>query len=92
MEIINDIQIEVTQIIIFKHSLMNKREVFSLKRLLFLANIDDVLEYKYLTNNSFMNCSAIVMKSGEWIKCKEDYSDLKDVIKLWYEKANENKD
>lgn len=89
MELINGIQTEVTQIVIRKNSLTGKRYVFYFKRLVFMANIEDVGEEKYLVENNYCNCGVLIMKSGEWIKVKEQYLDLREIHSNWWKKEVE---
>ena len=52
METINDLQIEVTQIVIKRNSLLNRRDIFEFKRRLFVSHIVSVTEENYLVNNN----------------------------------------
>lgn len=87
MEIINDLQIELTQITIRTNTLLNKRRIFFHKRLVFIANIEDVGEESYLHENNYVSCGVVIMKSGEWIKVKESYEDLKKIHSDWFKEA-----
>ena len=88
MKVISEYQIEVNQIVIRTHSLLNKRIVDSFARAMFLVDIEDVGEYSYLVENNYVKCAVVIKKSGEWVKVKEDYNELKEVLKNWY-KTNE---
>ena len=79
MNVINDIQVEVTQIVILKNELLNKRNVFAFKRTLFIAEIKRIMEHKYLVENNYSSCSMIVLED-EIFKVKDDYIELQ---KLW---------
>lgn len=84
MELINDIQLEVTQIIIKKNSLMNKRNVFKFKRVVFMANIESVGEDNYKVDSNYTACGLLLMKDGEWIKTKESFEEIKAIYCDWY--------
>ena len=92
MELINDIQIEVTQIIIRNNTLLNKRRIFEFKRLVFISHIDEVGEEAYLVENNYTSCGVIMMKSAEWIKTKESYSELKKLHTDWWARAVEKEE
>lgn len=87
MEVLNEIQIEVTSITIRTNNLLNKRKIFFHKRLIFLANIDEVGEESYLHENNYLSCGVLMMKSGEWIKVKESYEELKKIHSEWFKEA-----
>jgi hypothetical protein len=89
MELINDIQLEVTTITIRKNALLNKRRIFFHNRMVFMANIEDIGEESYLHENNYISCGVLMMKSGEWIKVKETYEDLKKIHSEWYKQAVE---
>ena len=89
MELINDIQIEVTQMVIRTNSLLGKRRIFEFKRLIFMANIDEVGEEAYLVENNYNTCGVLMLKSGEWIKVKESYEELKSIHTAWWKRSAE---
>lgn len=84
MELINDIQLEVTQVTIRKNNLLNQRRIFFHKRLVFMGNVDSVGEDSYLIENNYVKCGVLMMASGEWIKVKESYDELKNVHSTWW--------
>jgi len=88
MKLIGEYQIEVNQIVIRNNSLLNKRVIDTFERLMFFVDIEDVGSYSYLVENNYVKCAVIIKKSGEWVKVKEDYNELKEVLKNWY-KTNE---
>lgn len=90
MKLIGDYQIEVNQIVIRNNSLLNKRVIDFFNRTIFFVDIEDVGEYSYLVENNYVKCAVVIKKSGEWIKVKEDYSELKSVLINWYH-TNEDK-
>lgn len=83
MRVINDIQIEVSEIIILKNTLLNKRNVFTLKRTLFIAEIKSIMEHKYLVENNYASCSMIILED-EFFKVKDDYSELLTCWTDWW--------
>jgi len=88
MKVISEYQIEVNQIVIRNNSLLNKRIIDSFARAMFLVDIEDVGEYSYLVENNYVKCAVVIKKSGEWVKVKEDYTELRDALINWY-KTNE---
>ena len=90
MEVINGIQIEVNQIIIKVCSLIDKRSVNKFKRLIFLSDISSICQENYLVKANYYECAAILTKQGEWIKCDNDYNELKKVLINWFEDAIED--
>ncbi len=92
MELIGKYQIEVTTIVIRKNDLMNKRRIDFFKRLIFFSQITDVIEYSYLCENYYTSCSVLVLQSGEWLKVKDDYNDLKKAHSNWYEHNTQSND
>jgi hypothetical protein len=55
---------------------------------MFFVDIEDVGEYSYLVENNYVKCAVIIKKSGEWVKVKEDYNEIKEALINWY-KTNE---
>jgi len=84
MEVINEIQLEVTQIAIFNNNLAGKKTVKRFKRLIFMNDIKDVAEYCYFLTGGCYNCSAVTFRDGSWFKISEDYNDLKRCLIDWY--------
>jgi len=83
-----DLQIEVTEIVIRKNEVLGKRRIDFFKRLLFFSNIEDVMEYSYQHEHYYNSCSGIMLKSGQFLKVKENYEDIKEKLVKWYELAN----
>ncbi len=78
-------QLEVTQIVIRKNELMNKRFIDTFKRTVFINEIESVSEYTYRVEQNYNQCSVLIMRSGEWIKVKDDYLELRNFINEWNE-------
>jgi len=94
MKVINDIQLEVTQIIIKKNNLLGRRDICPFKRTIFITKILSVSEETYLVENNYVRCSALYMDDEGWIKVKENYSELSEMHSDWFDrsvKANEEK-
>ncbi len=89
METINDLQIEVTQIVVKKHSLLNRRDIFEFKRRLFISHIVSITEENYLVNNNYSKCSCIIT-SDEEIKVKEPYNELAELHSAWFKESVES--
>jgi len=83
MEIINEIQLEVTQIAVFNNNLAGKI-VKKFKRLIFLNDIKDVAEYCYFNTGRCYACSSITLRDGSWFKTDDDYKEIKQVLTDWY--------
>jgi hypothetical protein len=90
MELINEIQIEVTQVIIKKNNLLNRRDICLFKRTIFISKILSVSEENYLVENNYAKCSAIHLFDEGWIKIKEPYQELATMHSEWFN-ANINK-
>lgn len=89
MEPINDLQIEVTQIVIKRNSLLNMRRVFKFKTRVFIANIDRPSEEVYLAENNYITCGCLIMKDGEVIKTVESYKELSELHSQWFKESIE---
>lgn len=89
MELINGIQIEVTQIQIKKNQLLNDRNVFPFKRVIFMSQIVSVKEDNYLVNNNYAKCSTLILDTNEWVKVKEPYNELNALYIQWWKDATE---
>lgn len=87
MELINDIQIEVTQVVIKKNNLLGVRHINFFKRTVFISKIVSVSEENYLVENKYSKCSAIFLVDEGWIKIKEPYQELASLHSEWF---NEN--
>lgn len=83
MRLINDIQIEVTQIVILKNELLNKRYINTFNRTIFIAEIKSIMEHKYLVENNYSTCSMIIL-DDEFFKVKDDYKELFDAWTNWW--------
>lgn len=85
MEIINENQIEVNCIRIMNFSLMAKRDVFRARRTLFLAQISEITESKYMDeDNNIKKCRVIIKTDGEWIRVADSYDELRKVHSDWW--------
>lgn len=84
MELINGIQIEVTEITIKKQSLLNKRSVFFFKRKVFLGDIKGVSEENYLVENNYSKCTALNIEDEGWVKIREPYDEVCAVHSEWW--------
>jgi len=89
METINDLQIEVTQIVIKRNSLLNRRDIFEFKRRLFVSHIVSVTEENYLVNNNYSKCTGILL-SDEILKVKEPYSEIAELHSQWFKESLES--
>ena len=89
MELINDIQIEVTEIVIKKVQLLDKRTVFFFKHRVFVGDILRVSEESYLVENNFSKCSAIYLEGEGWIKIKEPYIEISELHSDWWKRKVE---
>ncbi len=85
MEIINDIQIEVSQVIIKKNNLLNRRDICFFKRTIFISKILSVSEETYLVENNYVKCSALYLDDEGWIKIKENYQEIASLHSKWYD-------
>lgn len=84
MELINGIQIEVTEITIKKQSLLNKRNVFFFKRRIFLADIKGVSEENYLVENNYSRCASLYIEDEGWIKIREPFDEVSAIHSEWW--------
>jgi hypothetical protein len=86
MELYNDIQIEVSQIAMFDKDVTSLRKKYIFKRLIFIADIADIQEYAYLTEDKhkYLKCRAITLKDGRWFKVTDSYEELKSLMVTWY--------
>lgn len=89
MELINDIEIEVTQISIRLQKIVDKRRIFYFKRLILMDDVESISEEAYLVENNYASCGCIILKSGEWLKTKEPYEELKKIYSEWMIKEKE---
>jgi hypothetical protein len=92
MRVINDIQLEITQIIIKKNNLLSRRDICLFKRIIFITKILSVSEETYLVENNYVKCSALYLDDEGWIKVKDNYTDLSEMHSDWFDrsvKANE---
>ena len=87
MRVINDIQLEVTQIIIKKNNLLGRRDICSFKRTIFITKILSVSEETYLVENNYMKCSALYMDDEGWIKVKDNYTELSEMHSDWFDRS-----
>jgi len=87
MEIINDIQIEVTQVIIKKNNLLNRRDICLFKRTIFISKIVSVSEETYLVENNYVKCSALYIDDEGWIKIKENYTEISQLHSKWFDET-----
>lgn len=87
MEAINDLQIEVTQIVIRKNLLLNTRRVFKFKTSVFIADIARPSEEVYLAENNYITCGCLIMKDGEIIKTVEPYRELAEIHSEWFKRS-----
>ena len=94
MKVINDIQLEVTQIIIKKNNLLGRRDICPFKRIVFISKILSVSEETYLVENNYVKCSALYLDDEGWIKVKDNYTELSEFQSEWFDrsvKASEEK-
>ena len=84
MDLINDIQIEVTEIVIKKVQILDKRTVFFFKRRIFMADVLGVSEETYLVENNFSKCCALYIENEGWIKVRESYLELSELHSEWW--------
>lgn len=87
MKVINDIQLEVTQIIIKKNDLLGRRDICLFKRRLFISKIIDISEETYLVENNYMKCSALYVEHEGWIKVKDNYTELSEFHSDWFDRS-----
>jgi len=87
MRVINDIQLEVTQIIIKKNNLLGRRDICSFKRTIFITKILSVSEETYLVENNYVKCSALYMDDEGWIKVKDSYIELSEMHSDWFDRS-----
>jgi hypothetical protein len=89
MELINGIQIEVTQIQAKIHNLSDRR-IFKFKRLLFMSQILSIKQDVYFSeDNEWVRCSSLVLDTNEWIKVSEKYNQLNPIFIQWWKDATE---
>lgn len=86
MKLVGEYQLEVTQIVIRKNALLNKRIIDTFARTIFFADIEDTGEYSYRVENNYVKCGLIIKKNGEWINVKETKEELQEAVKNWYAK------
>ena len=86
MELINDIQIEVTEIVIKKVQILDKRTVFFFKRRIFMGEIQGVSEESYLVENNFSKCAALYVDNEGWIKVRESFTELAELHSEWWQR------
>ena len=84
MELINGIQIEVTQIVIKRNSLLNKRFICEFKRRLFIGDILSVSEESYLVESYYKDCSGLYVETEGWIKVKEPFNEIAPLHSEWW--------
>jgi len=89
MELINGIQIEVTQIQIKKNQLLNKRSIFKFKRLIFVSSILSIKQDNYMVNQNYADCTTLVLDTNEWVKVVESYEDINPIFIQWWKDATE---
>jgi hypothetical protein len=89
MELINGIQIEVTQIQIKKNQLLNKRSIFKFKRLIFVSSILSIKQDNYMVNQNYADCTTLVLDTNEWVKVSESYEDINPIFIQWWKDATE---
>ena len=87
MELINDIQIEVTEIRIKIQPIILKRKVCEFKRRVFVSDIKSISEENYLVENNYTKCSGIFIQEEGWIKVKEPYNELTDIHSEWWKRS-----
>jgi hypothetical protein len=87
MKVINDIQLEVTQIIIKKNNLLGRRDICSFKRTIFITKILSVSEETYLVENNYKGCSALYLDDEGWIKVKDSYTELSEIHSDWFDRS-----
>ena len=68
MELINDIQIEVTEIRIKIQPIILKRKVCEFKRRIFVSDIKSISEENYLVENNYTKCSGIFIRKKGGLK------------------------
>jgi len=84
MIIINNLQIEITQIIVRTNNLLNKRIIDNFKRRLWIENISDTSEYSYRVEANYVKCGCLIMGDGERILTKESYEELAECLNEIY--------
>lgn len=89
MELINGIQLPVTQIRIKKNQLLGKRTAFDFKRTLFMSQIVSVTEDNYLVNSNYTACTALILDTNEWVKIKEPFEIVNKLHIDWWKNATE---
>jgi len=87
MELINDIQIEVTEIRIKVQPIVLKRVICHFKRMIFLSDIKSVSEENYLVENYYTKCSGLYITDEGWIKVKEPYNELQSIHSDWWDRS-----
>jgi hypothetical protein len=90
MELINGIQIEVTQIQIKKNQLLGKRSIFKFKRLIFVSSILSIKQDNYMVNQNYADCTTLILNTNEWVKVIEPYEDINPIYVKWWKEASEN--
>lgn len=85
MELINDIQIEVSEVVVKNFSILGNRNVFFFKRLLFMGDIKEISEDAYLdSENKIKKCRRLIFDNGTYIKVSDKYEDLKELHSDWW--------
>ena len=87
MKVINDIQLEITQIIIKKNNLLSRRDICLFKRIIFITKILSVSEETYLVENNYVKCSALYLDDEGWIKVKENYTEISEMHSDWFDRS-----
>lgn len=86
MKVVNDLQLEITQIIIRTNTLLNKRQIDQMRRRVWIEEIKDTAEYSYRVDANYVKCGCLIMESGERIKTKEGYDELNECLEKIYAK------
>ena len=87
MELINEIQIEVTEIRIKIQPIILKRKVCEFKRRVFVSDIKSISEENYLVENNYTKCSGIFIQEEGWIKVKESFAELSEIHSEWWKRS-----
>lgn len=91
MKLINNLQVEVTQIVVRTNELLNKRIIDFFKRRVWIENIADTSEYSYRAEVYYIGCGCLIMNDGEIIKTKESYEELSETLnKVYLENIQRN--
>ena len=80
MNVIGNIQVEVTQIVVRTNNLLNKRKIDNFRRRVWIENILDTSEYSYRVEANYLECGCLIMDSGERILTKESYEELSECL------------